>query len=62
MILVTGATGTLGSALLADKRRLILPVRIPGSTGRDFRAGLHLVPGHTQGQITFEDFLARRFK
>ena len=46
----------------AGKRRLILPVHIPGAAGRDFRAGLHLAPDHAQGHITFEDFLARRFK
>ena len=45
----------------AGKRRAVLPVRIPGATGRAFRDGLHLAPEHRQSSLTWEDFLTLRF-
>jgi uncharacterized protein YbjT (DUF2867 family) len=39
-------------------RRRVLPVRLPGRVGRGYRAGGHLAPGHADGRITFEEFLA----
>jgi uncharacterized protein YbjT (DUF2867 family) len=46
---------------LRGKRRLLLPVRMPGKTGRAYRAGENLsLDGATVGQRTWEDFLAER--
>jgi uncharacterized protein YbjT (DUF2867 family) len=42
------------------RRRLVLPVRIPGRTGAAYREGLHMVPAHRSGRITFDEFLATR--
>jgi uncharacterized protein YbjT (DUF2867 family) len=43
------------------KRRLMLPVRLPGGVGRAYRAGDNLVTeGITVGTRTWEDFLAER--
>jgi uncharacterized protein YbjT (DUF2867 family) len=43
----------------AGKRRLIVPVRLPGATMRGLRAGGNLAPDGDNGQQTFEEFLAR---
>ncbi|NEW42437.1 SDR family oxidoreductase [Nocardia cyriacigeorgica] len=40
------------------KRRLLLPVRIPGALGRAYRAGDNLVFGCDEGKRTWADFLA----
>lgn len=40
------------------RRRLILPVQLPGKTFRAYRHGGHLAPDHAVGTITFEDYLA----
>lgn len=40
------------------KRRLILPVPLPGKAARAFRAGAILAPDRAVGQRTWEDFLA----
>jgi uncharacterized protein YbjT (DUF2867 family) len=40
------------------RRRPLLPLRLPGAVGRGFRAGGHLAPGHAEGRITFEEYLA----
>jgi uncharacterized protein YbjT (DUF2867 family) len=48
-------------ALAAGRRRLVVPIPLPGRTVRAFRQGLHLAPEHRQGTITFRRFLARRF-
>jgi uncharacterized protein YbjT (DUF2867 family) len=46
---------------LRGKRRLLLPVRMPGKTGRAYRAGENLsLDGAIVGQRTWEDFLAER--
>jgi uncharacterized protein YbjT (DUF2867 family) len=42
------------------RRRPLLPVRLPGKVFRGYASGGHLAPGHTDGQITFEDFLRER--
>ena len=45
------------------KRRLLLPVRIPGKAGRAYRAGENLtLEGATVGKRTWEDFLAERLR
>jgi uncharacterized protein YbjT (DUF2867 family) len=40
------------------KRRLILPVRLPGQAARAHRAGANLTPDHADGKRTWEEFLA----
>ncbi|NMR31757.1 SDR family oxidoreductase [Crystallibacter degradans] len=40
------------------RRRLIVPVRMPGGAARAFRDGANLVPEHTVGRRTWDDFLA----
>ena len=43
------------------KRRLLIPVRIPGKAGRAYRAGENLsLAGAELGTRTWEDFLAER--
>lgn len=43
-----------------DKRRLILPVRLPGRAAAAIRAGATLAPDRSVGTRTWEDFLAGR--
>ena len=40
------------------RRRVLLPLVLPGRTFRAFSAGLHLAPEHADGTVTFEQFLA----
>jgi uncharacterized protein YbjT (DUF2867 family) len=42
------------------KRRLILPVRLPGKAARALRDGANLAPDRAVGHRTWEDFLADR--
>jgi uncharacterized protein YbjT (DUF2867 family) len=42
------------------KRRLLVPVRIPGGAARAIRAGANLALDRAVGQRTWEDFLAER--
>jgi uncharacterized protein YbjT (DUF2867 family) len=42
------------------RRRLILPVWLPGKGNRAFRAGANLAPDRAVGRRTWEDFLAER--
>ena len=42
------------------KRRPILPVWLPGTAARAFRAGANLAPDRAVGRRTWEDFLAAR--
>ena len=42
------------------KRRIMVPVRIPGNAARAFRAGANLAPERAVGHRTWEDFLAER--
>ena len=45
------------------KRRLMMPVRMPGKAGRAYRAGENLtLEGATVGKRTWEDFLAERLR
>jgi len=43
-----------------NRRRLILPLWMPGTAARALRAGANLAPQHATGQRTWEEFLARR--
>ena len=42
------------------KRRLMVPVPIPGKAARAVRAGANLAPERAVGRRTWEDFLAER--
>jgi len=42
------------------KRRLMVPVRLPGQAARAVRAGANLAPERAVGRRTWEDFLAER--
>jgi uncharacterized protein YbjT (DUF2867 family) len=42
------------------KRRLLVPVRLPGKAARAVRAGANLAPDRAVGRRTWEDFLADR--
>ena len=42
------------------RRRLIVPLWLPGEAARAFRAGANLAPGHAVGHRTWEEFLAER--
>ena len=43
------------------KRRLVLPLRLPGAAFRGYRRGGHLTPAHAEGHRPFEDYLAEQF-
>jgi uncharacterized protein YbjT (DUF2867 family) len=59
---VRGAAGLARSYLEATgRRRLVLPVRLPGAAFAGYRRGGHLAPAHAVGRITFDQFLAERF-
>jgi uncharacterized protein YbjT (DUF2867 family) len=58
---VYGAADLLRSYLRATKRRrLIVPVRLPGKAAREFRAGANLAPEQAVGHRSWEEFLAER--
>jgi hypothetical protein len=40
------------------RRRLVVPMRIPGGAAKAQRAGANLSPDHATGTRTWEDFLA----
>lgn len=42
---------------MVGKRRLRLPISLPGKTFSAYRAGGNLAPDHAQGTITFEQYL-----
>ncbi|HEU4425414.1 MAG TPA: NAD(P)H-binding protein [Pilimelia sp.] len=42
------------------KRRLLMPVRLPGKAARAFRAGANLAPESAVGHRTWEEFLTER--
>src|SRR6266508_4511712 len=44
----------------SHRRRLIVPVRLPGGAARSVRDGANLAPGQATGQRTWEAFLADR--
>jgi uncharacterized protein YbjT (DUF2867 family) len=43
-----------------QRRRPIMPIRLPGKAARAFRAGGNLAPEQTVGHRTWEEFLAER--
>ncbi|HEY9478304.1 MAG TPA: NAD(P)H-binding protein [Microbacteriaceae bacterium] len=43
----------------SGRRRVLLPLVLPGKTFGAFSAGLHLAPEHADGTATFEQFLAK---
>ncbi|WP_371519005.1 SDR family oxidoreductase [Kitasatospora sp. NBC_01300] len=45
----------------SGRRRVLLPVRVPGASGRALRAGGNLTPERAVGRGTFEEVLAERF-
>lgn len=45
----------------AGRRRVLVPVRLPGAVGRELRAGGNLTPERAVGRGTFEEALAERF-
>ncbi len=45
---------------MAGKRRLVVPVRLPGKVFRAIRAGENMAPQHAAGSITFEEYLAEQ--
>ncbi|MFJ3218783.1 SDR family oxidoreductase [Kitasatospora sp. NPDC086801] len=45
----------------SGRRRVLLPVRVPGASGRALRAGGNLTPERAVGRGTFEEALAERF-
>jgi uncharacterized protein YbjT (DUF2867 family) len=58
---VYGMDDLLRSYLRAsDRRRLIMPVRLPGRAYRAVRAGANIAPERAVGHRTWEDFLATR--
>lgn len=42
------------------RRRLMLPVRLPGAVFRAYREGAHLTPAHAEGRRTFDEYLAEQ--
>jgi uncharacterized protein YbjT (DUF2867 family) len=58
---VYGAAELLRDYLRAShRRRLIVPVWLPGKATRVFRAGANLTPEQAVGRQTWEEFLAER--
>jgi uncharacterized protein YbjT (DUF2867 family) len=58
---VYGAAELLRGYLRASRRRrLIVPVWLPGEAARVFRAGVNLAPEQAVGRQTWEEFLAER--
>ena len=58
---VYGAADLLRGYLRASKRRrLIVPVWLPGKAARVYRAGGNLAPEQAVGHRTWEEFLADR--
>ena len=45
----------------ANRRRVIVPIRVPGKIFAGYRRGGHLTPEHADGRVTFEEFLAERY-
>lgn len=58
---VYGMDELLRSYLTAThRRRLLIPVRLPGRAAQAIRAGANLAPDHAVGRRTWEAFLAER--
>jgi uncharacterized protein YbjT (DUF2867 family) len=59
---VVGAADLARGYLRArGRRRLVLPVRLPGAAFAGLRRGDHLAPDQAVGRVTFAQFLAERF-
>lgn len=43
-----------------SKRRVVMRMPVPGKTMAAFRAGHNLTPGHAEGRVTWEQWLAQR--
>jgi uncharacterized protein YbjT (DUF2867 family) len=56
----TAADLLRGYLRASHRRRLIMPVWLPGQAARALRAGANLTPDHADGTRTWEDFLADR--
>jgi nucleoside-diphosphate-sugar epimerase len=60
---VRGAASLALSYLAARGRdRPVVPVRLPGTVFAGYRRGDHLAPDHAVGRVTFEEFLAERWR
>jgi uncharacterized protein YbjT (DUF2867 family) len=46
----------------SHRRRLLIPVSVPGKAAAAIRAGANLAPDHAVGKRTWEDFLAERLR
>jgi uncharacterized protein YbjT (DUF2867 family) len=46
----------------SHRRRLLVPVRVPGQAARAIRAGANLAPDRAVGRRTWEDFLAEQVR
>jgi len=44
----------------SGRRRLVVPVRVPGGAARAMRDGANLAPDRAVGRRTWEEFLAER--
>jgi uncharacterized protein YbjT (DUF2867 family) len=49
-----------GYLTATDRRRLTLPIRLPGNAARALRAGANIAPAQAVGGKTWEEFLASR--
>ena len=45
---------------VTGRRRLLLPIRVPGRAAQAIRDGANLAPGHADGRQTWSDFLVSR--
>ncbi|MEZ0108206.1 uncharacterized protein YbjT (DUF2867 family) [Catenulispora sp. EB89] len=56
-------SGDIARAYLraTGKRRLLVPLRVPGQAGRAFRAGAHTCPESRQGKGTWTEYLAGEY-
>ncbi len=46
----------------AGRRRTVVSVRLPGSTSAAFRRGDNVTPDRAVGKVTFEEYLAEKFR
>jgi hypothetical protein len=56
-------SGELARAYLlaTEKRRVLVPFRVPGKAGRAYRAGVHTSPENRQGKTTWTEYLAAKY-
>lgn len=55
---LTSAEVTRAYLEATGRRRVLMPVRLPGKVGRAYRQGANLTPDHADGQRTFGEHLA----